>query len=950
VRRLPWLLISVTCLAASLVAQSWRVDSTKIGGAMQDSSGRVWAFGIHPNLGVYGWEGENWLPVGLAGIPNRIWPWALARGPEGAVYFLWSDAAGALAVSRHQGTDSKLLVRFAGRLRDRPRIFVDPGGDIWITEQGRHIFRVTPQGKAECVYTIADNQYLEAGRPKSENWAFNPVLATADGRGRVWFWSESLAGRADWASLAGVLVFDGVKFEHHPDIAGIPDKKLSVIELADTQHMWLAVVDDQLYRVDTNTLAATPAVREPGFTAFRNVQRILQTPREAYLVAGSSWQPVPERSGGGRFGTLWQGVGGTWKRLVNGLDMRPESFQQPSRPFLATDDGLWVGAFGSGPWFMPARSGADRVIDWRYGTPLDGSEGLFQLPDGRLLILAANQASFAVKAGDLLAAFQSPSGFSTLNPLRTLAQDVRGHLWGILAPGDGALSEWDGRRWIDHPLPRSFPLALSWDPTLDSLGRIWLLFRSAGGRGDPTPVVAWNDPENFAAGSTTEGVDTFGTGFGTSPVVGFSKPGISCKQTYGSDTQITCVLAILPDVLGGSFDYVVTSRGYNGIPFDDGVGGAAAGIFDPVRRTFQTYAAYDQALEAQLPLRSNFHLPARFFKAPTFSSDGKTAYRETGSRLRCFEGGHWREWTTQDITGQPNLEFGEAPFFDRAGNLAVRLHGQTWEFTNQEGWRLAGAESNPSTGQEPPAPRFRPVPPGCNAKNVDSQAQDRLGTLWFTSQGQLYRAIGGRCVAQCGPNEHQPFIDARKLQAVLTDPAGNAFLLTQAGSYLNEYVILRAQPPLPRCALRGSLEASGNVVLRFSAKSSNVAGFTWRVDGGPWSTPAKAPETTIEELPNGRHHFEAAAVDNRLQMDLTPASTVVDIRIDQDAHIRELIRNLANRDYAIREKAVAALVRWGPLSLPLLRSAREKATLDERWWIDAAIQRVEQEISTHKEP
>jgi streptogramin lyase len=940
--------LSVVCLGASLSAQSWHVDSTKIGGARQDSAGRVWGFGLHPSLGIYRWEGEKWLPFSLTGISSEIWPWTLASGPDGAVYFLWSDGAGNLAVSRHQGLNSKLVVRFGGRLRDRPRIFVDPGRNVWITEQGRHIFRVTPEGKAECLYTISDSQFLEVGRPQNEHWAFNPIYATADGRGRVWFWSNSLAGRADWASLAGVLVFDGVSFEHHPHLAGIPDKKLSVIVPADAEHLWLPVVDDQLYRIDINSLTAVPAVPEPSRTAFANVQSIVQTARETYVVAGLTNDPVPERSGGGRFGVLWQGTGGTWKRLVNGLDMRPESLQQPARPFLATDQGLWIGAFGNGPWLMPARRGAKELIDWHYGYPFDGSEGLFQLADGRLLVLSANQGTAAVKPADL--SFQSPSGFSTLNPLRAMARDAQGHFWGILAAGDDALSEWDGRRWIEHPLPQGFPAQRAWDAVMDSLGRVWLPFRHADGLGDPTPVVAWTNPENFVSGSTTEGVNVFGTGFGTSPAVQLSEPGISCKQTFGSDTQATCTLSLLPDLPGGRFGFTVTSHGYNGIPFDDGLSGIGVSIFEPERSSFDTFLTYDRALEAQIPRRNDLRLPSSFFKAPSYASDGRICYRETRSRMRYFDGGHWHEWSAQDIAGLPNLEFLEPPFFDRAGNPAVQLTGQTWEFVNPQGWRTIPAEPNPAAERTSEVLHFNPAPPGCDAISVESLAQDRLGTLWFTSHGQLYRAIGAQCVRQFAADEHQPFVDGRKLQAVLTDPLGSSFLLTQVAVYYDEYVELNAQPPLPKCALLASVEASGNVAVRFTAKSEGASGFTWKVDGGPWNTPAKTPEITLEELPNGRHRIEAAAVDQRLQMDLTPAATIVDIHIDVPAHIRGLIQKLTDPDYSVREKAVAALVRRAPLALPLLQSAREQAGPDQRWWIDAATQKIKEEISTHQRP
>jgi hypothetical protein len=47
---------------------------------------------------------------------------------------------------------------------------------------------------------------------------------------------------------------------------------------------------------------------------------------------------------------------------------------------------------------------------------------------------------------------------------------------------------------------------------------------------------------------------------------------------------------------------------------------------------------------------------------------------------------------------------------------------------------------------------------------------------------------------------------------------------------------------------------------------------------------------------------------------------------------------------------VAALLRQPALALPLLRSAREKADADQRWWIDAAIQQIEESLSTNKKP
>jgi streptogramin lyase len=941
---LRWLLCIVIPVSI-FAAQPWRVDSTKIEGAAQDATGQVWAFGHHPNLGLYRWEGDKWNPVKVTGVNDKAWPWALALGPDGAVYALWSDAAGLLAVSRHHETASKLLVQFNARLRDRPRIFVDPHGDVWITEQGRHIYRVTPQGKADCVYTIADEQFHENGRPKSENWTFNPIYATADGRGRVWFWSDSLAGRADWASLQGVLIFDGAKFEHYPQIAGIPDKTLSVLEPQDAGHMWLAVVDDQLYRIDTTTLAAVPAVPERSFSLFRTVQGISQAGRRTYVVAGSNWQPVPEHKGGGRFCALWQGAGGTWKRLVNGLDMRPETFEQPSRPFLATDEGLWVGSFGSGPWLL--WRAAAKLIDWHYGNPIDGSEGLFQLRDGRLLIASRNQGSIAVKPADLPS--KTSSDVSTHNPMGELVQDARGHFWGIFAAEDNALSEWDGRSWIEHPITLNFQNEQLWDFKGDSLGRIWILTRAMGPR-DRTPRIIAIIPRNLLVGTTIKGFRMFGTDFGTNPVVSTSDPGTVCFQTYASDTQITCDLRVSAAAADGSqTNFDVTSMGYNGADFIEGRGEIRTAIFDPKHNRFETFPTYDQALQAQVPHRADFHLPNTCFLAPMYAPDGRICYHPEWTLVRYFDGERWRQWSTEEILGGRKSELQGLPFFDRAGNLAVHLQDHTWEFANQKGWQMIAPEFGPAPDQGVRQPHFGASPPGCGVEPSNSPVADRLGVFWFTSRCQLYRAIGGQCAPQFKPDEHQPFIDSRELQKALLDPEGNAFLLTSIAPDEQEYVVLKARAPVPKTNLRASVDSWGNVTLSFATKGQGPRGFTWRIDGGPWSTPTQSTEATVDYLSNGTHRVEASAIDERLQIDLTPAVATVEIHIE-DATVRTLIQKLGDPDYSVREKALAALLRRPALVLPLLQSAREKAGPDQRWWIDAAIQQVEKSLSTDRRP
>jgi len=856
-RTMRRLLLCVICLAPSLAAQSGRVDSTRVNVMAKDSTGQVWGIARAMSSGLYRWEGDRWNPIVMEGVSGNSGPTALASGPDGAVYCLWSAGEGTHTMTWHKGNVSKTLAQFTGDLGNLPNIFVDPNKNVWITERGIHIYRITPEGKAECAYTIEYDHRFESNLPSGAHLNFDSVFATADGQGRVWFWSGGPQG-GGVPSLDGILIFDGKNFNLHTTFPGPPIKRYSAVEPDDADHMWLAGTRDHLYRVDTQTLTAE-VVPEPVSNTFRYVQKIFHAGPATYIITAEGSMPVAERSGEGRIGTLWRLQEGEWKRVVNGLDMRPPFLTDPPRSFAVTPAGVWLGAYGTGPWFIPAGPGEPVHIDWRYGFSLEGSESLMALPDGRLLVAAATTGTAAFQPADLLAGFQSPADVRTLNPLRVFVADRQNHLWGFLSGDHKVISEWDGKTWTDHALPEDFEPLRLWNFGIDSQDRIWILHA-------------------------------------------------------GCEGKVT--------------------------------------IFNPPRGNVETFPDFTAALQAQLPNRASFHVRGDRFTVPTFTPDGRIGYRDGCSQAHYFDGRTWQSWRPQEIDNARRGGFDGPAFFDRAGNFALNIAGRTWEYSPGEEWRITTYERGFGTDQERLAPHFPPPPPGCETNNPESVAQDRLGTYWLTSRGQLYRAVAGLCVPQFSPEQRQPFGDSRTIKTALIDPQGNAFLETyfHGHSNIGEYVIVSARQPLPQTKLHATVGATGSVKLQFETQVKGKVRFTWRVDGGDWTPPTERAETTVNGLANGKHVIEAAALDDRLQIDPTPPATEVTIQVDPQKQLAALIEQLKDPDYSERDAAVAGLVRQPTLALPLLQSAREKAGGDQRWWIDAAIQQIKDRMAKDKQP
>ena len=748
-------------------------------------------------------------------------------------------------MSRHSGTNSTLLGRVTNT-GSMPRVFADSASNFWLSADGPAIGRILPDGKTEPGYVIATNQCHANGRPKPETYSsWNPVCAVEDGRGRVWFWSDALAGAINQATLRGVVIADGGQWEEHPVLEGVPDRPYSVLARKDAARLWLAVEQDALYEVDVATLRATK-VTEPEPRAFEFVQKIFAVDADWYVIAGAMWNNgIPSRTG-----KLWRLRAGTWQKLLDGLDSRTEYREHPRRPWVVAGDSLWLGAFGSGAWCVPLDGRPPVLIDWRRGWPLADTQRLLKLADGRLLGVGFGKASLVVNVADVLAAEQTAPAIRTLTAHRALVQDAQGGLWGSLADSDGALSEWDGQQWQPHPLPAAIKPREMWYLTIDARHRVW-----------------W-----------------------------------------------------MPDYRGGT-----------------------TGVFDPARGAWEVFTNYPAALQAQLgqalaPWRGS----GERFLIPSFSADGRITFRDSWWKVNYFNGQTWQKWGREEITGDKTFPIDGPPFFDRATNVAVNIAGSTWELTAEKGWHTKSFEAGFGDREFWPPPV---VPPhDCPIQKPDSIVRDSQGAYWLTSQNQLFKALLGLCVPQFAKTDRQPFADGRRLTEAQVDRAGNVFLHTDHTDLSGgtDYVILSPRGPVPATHLTVQRESADTFTARYSATATGTVWFVWRLDGDPWSAPRQDSQVKFQWLPAGTHRLEMAVIDDRLQIDPVPATATLEVQIDQVRQLAALIAALGGKELANREAAVLALVRQPARALPALKAARATANDNQRWWIDVAIQQIEE--------
>jgi hypothetical protein len=849
-------LVAFTGLSTAFSEDLPTVDQTRITMTAQDDDGVVWAVGFGFAGGVYRWEGNHWARAAVqseGSFALGIW-----KGPDGGVVVAWQQMPGGVTLMGYRGDQSKLLGVLsvqapAPRVFSTPRVFPAPPDSLWITINDGRIYRLGQDGHIKLAYTFPPGELSTYIHPPGRPAMYPPLQATSDGQGRTWFWVDSGWRYPNWRPLEGFLIYDGHSFVYHRAITGLPDATVSFLGMADEKHLLAGILRNGLYSIDTVKLEAH-RIPEPEPGAFERITKIFQIGKDVYVVAYPFSEPVAETASHRLSSVLWRLRKGGWQKTLTGIDDIPDAAIASSRPWLATPEGLWLGSGGTGLWLIPSRSRVPQLVNWQQGFPLDSVNRLYALGDGRMLAVSFQPSrSVAFNTNSMLQPARPPKDVQVLNTFTSLQPDQQFRMWGILTLGDRALDEWDGEKWVAHPLPESVNPVFINGVDADSEGRIWLF------------------------------------------------PG--CVQR-------------------------------------------AVGVFDPRSGSWAPYPSYQFALETQ-----GSH-PVRFVNAtqdgfqPVYGPDSKIVFMGACGGVNYFDGNMWRLWNWSQMPGSPVYPFDGPAFFDQNGRLAVNIHHETWELEPRAGWHVIpyAPHSGHLLRWFAPSPPLAP-PAGCSVTQSTSLTRDRLGRSWWTWQGNVYEGVVGLCRPVFNSDEPEPFIDGRLLRRVLIDGRGNVFLETLlANNRLGEYVIWSPPGPSPHTTMRLTQTAPDAVRVTFSSTASGKPLFTWRVDGGVWGTPQEQDSALIRFLSGGKHQIEAVSIDSDLRMDPIPASASVYIGIKPQQQIEVLIARLARAtDDDQREVTVEALERQpAALALPALREARAKADATERWWIDAAIQQLEQ--------
>jgi hypothetical protein len=868
------LVICAACLRLSAQIQTYQTGTwPAIRLAAQESGGLIHAAGSGEDSGEWilseDWQpGDNspWKPWVSSNTSNAV-PQSMETAADGSVVSIWTNKSegGIFVLSQRGNTGVVPQISGLAGPTEFTTVLVDSKSNLWVTEDALNIYRVATNQDRTLVHVITDREL----RPGSEGTYRLPVSMVEDARGRIWFWSS----RPSSDDSHGVLIYENGAVTHRPALEGVPEGLISVIAPLNGAELWLAVSDNGIYSVNLDTLQGV-RVADPETNAFRTVQHIFSVGEDRYVITGSD----AEFNKDGLLGVLWRRRGGNWTKLIDGLDAKTPDVQFEDRRWSVTKEGLWLGSFGMGGWFVPVDDRPPFAINWQVNSPIDSINRWFQLKGRQMLGLQFGRGAIVADPALLT---QPPARTPSAIVLHTdspLLQTDDGHVFSFLPGRQRMLSEWEGRSWHDYPLPEHFEPGTPHNCIMDSLNRIWWVNFSSSPEGDSPTYVFDSTSQHFEVDSN-----------------------------YASAFQAQA-------------------------PHQPGL--RLRAIEQP------EYSRYPSASLAFGVYLSGWAVPRNGDSGASVSADGRIGFEYAGW-IYYFNDTGWQKWEVTKISQpEPGIYPPVNVFFASDGSLAFEMDDVTWSFSEAQGWRTNADVHPPKKSNITPAKnRASAVPPP--SASIGSAVTDSLGISWLTAGGKLFRSAFGLTRSCFDSNEPQPFIDGRKLTDVFTDNLGNAFLRTSLPDR-DEYVFVPAREPLARATAALVENDLDGVTLQLAANIPSPFFFwlvddaPW--DGGATNQTLRLDRLSAgrhrvqvvaldERLQAGP---PAAGVS--FETPLAPLERIQKWIAQLDD------KNYALREAAVKglfRNAKLALP-------ALREALKRESDPDRRWWLDAAIQECSQ--------
>ncbi len=859
--------------------------------AVMDSRGVVWGIS-RASREVFVYEQGAWKQV-PADVGLGFEPIRLAACGDGAVVVLWGDQISSYGDVLRNSIGYRLSVHSAENFRTIARIeekafltrlFVDRSNNVWLTGPANLILRINPEGEVDQRLELPQSVHRNHEEWRGENSLFNPVFVAEDEKQQLWFWSNISGGSDNAMAIRSFVRFDGKRFDQRPSIAGLPDGQLSAVSQVAPNRLWVAVKDHNLWVPGTSALFELDTV---GMKAMP-----VSEPRPGAF----QWVMQLESADDARFVFAWRPR--CRDECVSHTSTSSSLWELRGTEWKERIVGLDHSHSSRGPGWTRDEQYLRPFVVSPSGLWLGGSNGgAWFLPrESGEVVLADSSKGFPLPRVDRI--FRLPSGRILLIQFErgsfTVADDKL--ITPILAAQTDTKPDFETFR-LRHPI-------------IQAGGSFWGVRLS-----HPRSLSEWN-----------------GLDWALYPFPASFTP---AENRYDLSEDSLGRLWFIPE-LGNR------TEGSN----------EATAIFHSNKRSWVSYPSFKTALESEIKSNHELSFPGfEFPQRPRTNLKGQVVFRDRFWQVYYFDGAKWSFWKPSDIDRYPRASLKDPPFFNELGQLVVNTYRGSTLLT-EANW----AKTNPTSA--PALPYYfqsfssrlpNGVPVGCGEGRISSLVKDGEGMTWITAANQLYKERFGVCVRQFEAGAIHPFVDGRKVRSAKRDVKGNVILTTGNDSSPLDFVLIRSPARLPDTKLLLKRLAGDEYRLDFEGSGEGNILYSWRLNDGEWSAPDAGSGVTLRWLEAGKYMAQARAVDSSLEFDPTPATSAeFEVTVTLEEQFEHLARLLGSSDFAKRDEAVAELVKRGERALPVLNKLRATASADEQWWIDATIQRINENRVTAK--